>query len=162
MCVCHRLRVNSCLSVCLSCLSVSVLCVRECSCDSGCLCVSVCKALYLCVCHLCWCDSLCVCVSTYSKADTYRDTLIFHWFCTSVWKICSTKHLDAWWFFSPSRGQFIHTKLDCKINFAFMYAVYYQGYSKRKALSQMRLCVFESLSLYVGVYVRLYMFEIVP
>ena len=43
-----------------------------------------------------------------------------------------------------------------------MYAVYYQGYSKRKALSQMRLCVFESLSLYVGVYVRLYMFEIVP
>ena len=29
----------------------------------------------------------------------------------------------------------IHTKLDCKINLAFMYAVFYQGYSKRKALS---------------------------
>ena len=84
-------------------------------------------------------------------------TLLFYSIHTSVWKICSTKHL-----ISPSRDQLIHTKLDFKINFAFMYAVYYQGYSKRKALSQMRLCVFESLSLYVGVYVRLYMFEIVP
>ena len=29
-------------------------------------------------------------------------------------------------------NQLIHTKLDCKINLSFMYAVYYQGYSKMR------------------------------
>ena len=42
------------------------------------------------------------------------ETLWFHLFRTSVWKICSTTHLDAWWIFSPSRGHLIHTELDFK------------------------------------------------
>ena len=57
----------------------------------------------------------------YTQALTYyRNVLISHSFQTSMWKICSIKHFDAFQMISDG---FTLRRMECKTYLAFMYAV---------------------------------------